>query len=55
MNDCRVVKVPKQVADYATDIARREYLRTSSVVQSLLMRGMLQHQLDEQRRRDGNK
>jgi hypothetical protein len=48
-------KIPTNVANYAAEIAEREYLRPSHVIRSLLMRGMLQHQLDEARRESSDR
>jgi hypothetical protein len=52
MKTITTVKVPDPVARYAGEIAQREYLRSSDVVRSLMLRGMLQHQMDEAKRRD---
>jgi hypothetical protein len=43
-------KIPTAVGRYAAEIAQREYLRPSAVVQSFMLRGMLAFQQDEARR-----
>ena len=48
-------KVPDQVARYASEIATREFLRPSAVIQSFMQRGMLQYQLEQSRRRNEDK
>ena len=50
-----VIKVPRQIAEYAEERARREFLKPSEVVRSLMLRGMLGDQLEESRRREFSK
>lgn len=50
MNDDMTVRVPRQVQLYAQDRARREFLKPSEVVRSLMLQGMLQHQLNASKR-----
>lgn len=49
------VKVPRQIAEYAQQRARHEFLKPSEVVRSLMLRGMFADQLEESRRRDQSK
>jgi hypothetical protein len=55
MNDDMTVRVPRQVQLYAQDRARREFLKPSEVVRSLMTRGMFADQLEESRRRGQSK
>jgi hypothetical protein len=46
------VKVPRQVAEYAQQRARQEYLKPSEVVRSLMTRGMFADQMERSRQQD---
>lgn len=50
MNDDMTVRVPRQVQLYAQDRARREFLKPSEVVRSLMLQAMLAHQLNASKR-----
>jgi excinuclease UvrABC nuclease subunit len=52
-NKIETVKVPSEVAVYAAEQAQRHYLRPADIVRSIMMRGLLAHQLDETKRRNG--
>ena len=46
MSDHMTVRVPQQVARYAEQRARQEYLKASEVVRALMTRGMFADQLE---------
>ena len=43
------VKVPRQVAEYAQQLAKQEFLKPSEVVRSLMTRGMFADQMQRSR------
>ena len=50
MKPIKNARIPDQIANYAADVAQRQFLRQADVVQQILRLGVFEHQMRESKR-----